>query len=268
MEENREINIDLRKVFSMFKKKIIFIVIISLIGAVLSGCITNFFIEPKYTASTKMYVYSNNDNRVASSSSITSSEIDASQKLVNTYLVVVSSYTFAQKVADQMGDGTTPEEIRSMMSCSQIEETLAFQVNVTSTDPQYAMDVANAIANTCPDEIVRILKVGGVEVIDYATLPTSPSSPNLQKNILVGLLVSFAVSFVFFFIKELFDTSITDEKDLEREFDIPILGTIPRLVPVTEKAISADAKSGVDPPAPPIEAINKAKEGADNEIKQ
>ncbi len=46
MEENREISIDLRKVFSMLKKKAVFIIVISLIGAVLAGCITNFFIEP------------------------------------------------------------------------------------------------------------------------------------------------------------------------------------------------------------------------------
>lgn len=261
MEENREISIDLRKVFSMLKKKIIFIVIISLIGAVLAGCITNFFIEPKYTATIKMHVYSSSDNRVASSSSISSSEIEASKQLVNTYLVVVNSDTFAQKVADRLDNGITPEQIQSMMSSSQIEETLAFQVNVTSTDPQLAADVANAIANTCPDEIVRILKVGGVEVIDYASVPDSPSSPNLQRNIMIGLLFSFAVSFVFFFVKELFDTSITDEKDLEREFDIPILGTIPRLVPVTEKTKS-EQKQNIEPPTKPsIENIGKEKEG-------
>ena len=260
MEENREISIDLRKVFSMLKKKAVFIIVISLIGAVLAGCITNFFIEPKYTANIKMHVYSSSDNRLASSSSITSSEIEASKQLVNTYLVVVNSDTFAQKVAAQLDNKVTPEEIQAMMTSSQIEETLAFQVNVTSTDKQLATDVANAIANTCPDEIVRILKVGGVEVIDYASVPDSPSSPNLQKNILIGLLFSFAVSFVFFFIKELFDTSITDEKDLEREFDIPILGTIPRLVPVTEKS-SSESRQNIEPPKPPAESIKSKKEG-------
>ena len=263
MEENRDINIDLRKIFSMLKKKVIFIIIISLIGGVLAGCITNFFIEPKYTASIKMHVYSSSDNRVASNSTITSSELEASQRLVNTYLVVVGSNTFTQKVADKIGNGIKPETIRSMMSCSQIEDTLAFQVNVTSTDPQLAADVANEIANTCPEEIVRILKVGGVEVIDYATPPTSPSSPNLKRNILIGLAFSFAVSFVFFFIKELFDTRIMDEKDLEREFDIPILGTIPRLVPSAEKSKS-DTKASVGSSTPSFDIGNTAKEETNN----
>lgn len=263
MEENREINIDLRKIFSMLKKKVIFIIIISLIGAVLAGCITNFFIEPKYTASIKMHVYSSNDNRVASNSSISSSEFDASQKLVNTYLVVVTSETFAEKVSDKLDGKVQPDDIRGMMSCAAITDTLAFQVNVTSTSPQLAQEVANAIADTCPDEIVRILKVGGVEVIDYASLPTSPSSPNLQKNILIGLLFSFAVSFIFFFVKELFDTSITEESDLEREFDIPILGTVPRLVPVTDKQTTSTG-SHLEPPKPSIDLTNNEKEGAKN----
>lgn len=270
MGENREIDIDFRKIFSMLKKKLIFIAMISLIGAILAGCITNFFIEPKYTSTVKLHVYSSNDSRLGANSSISSSEFDASQKLVNTYLVVVTSNTFLEKVADEYNNSHSTSlnagSIKSMMACAQIDETLAFQVNITNTNPQDAMDIANIIADTCPEEIVRVLKVGGVEVIDYATLPTSPSSPNLQKNVLIGLLAAFAVSFIFFFIKELFDTSINDEKDLEREFDIPILGTIPRLLPVTEKTKSAESSSfgEIAPPKPALDLKSDEKEEKKN----
>ena len=47
MEENREIEIDLRKVFMMLRKKAAIILIISFIGAALSGCVTNLLIKPK-----------------------------------------------------------------------------------------------------------------------------------------------------------------------------------------------------------------------------
>lgn len=235
MEENRELEIDLRKIFSMLKKKIIYIVIIGLIGGAIAGCFTNFFIEPQYTANVKLYVNSNNDNLVSSNGSISSSEIDASQKLVNTYIVVVKSNTFLEKVSDELGGTISTGTIKSMISASQIDETLAFQVNVTNHDPQLAAQIANIIAETCPSEIVRVLKVGGVEIIDYAKVPTSPSSPNIKKNIMIGFLAALAVSFAFFFIKELFNTSISSEADLSREFNIPVLGTIPRLLPIEEK---------------------------------
>lgn len=266
MEENREIAIDFRKIFFMLKKKLVFIVIISLIGAIIAGCFTNFFIEPKYTANVKLHVYSSYDNRLGTNSSISSSEFDASQKLVNTYLVVVTSNRFLQKVADEYGNGMTAGAIKSMMSCGQISDTIAFQVNITSTDKQQAADIANIIADICPEEIVRVLKVGGVEVIDYALTPVNPSSPNLKKNVMVGFLAAFAISFIFFFVKELFDTSINDEKDLEREFDIPILGTIPRLLPVTEKtkAIGTTTSGTLEPPKPPIDVISTEKEDSNN----
>lgn len=235
MEENREIEIDLRKIFAMLKKKAVYIVLIALIGAILSGCITNFFITPQYTATTQLHVYNSNNNRLGTDGNISSSEIDASEKLVNTYLVVVESNAFLEKVADKLNNNITAAQLKKMINCSQIEETFAFQVRVTTSDPQLSMDIANAIADTCPDEIVRLLKVGGVSVIDYATKPINPSSPNLEKNIFIGLVIFFAASFCFFFIKELFDTSINDEKDLEREFEIPVLGTIPKLTPVSEK---------------------------------
>ncbi len=256
MEENREIDIDLRKVFSMLRKKAIFIVLISLIGATLAGCITNFFIEPQYTANVKLHVYSSGNNRLGADTSITSNEIDASQKLVNTYLVVVESKNFLNKVSEQLNGELSAGAIGSMMSCSPIESTLAFQINVTSNKPQQAMTIANIIADTCPDEIVRVLKVGGVEVIDYATLPTSPSSPDIKKNVLIGLVVGFAASFAFFFIKELFDTSITDEQDLQREFEIPVLGTIPRLIPASDKVKSDSSKPDLSPPLPGIDTTS------------
>ncbi len=261
MEENKEIYIDLSKIVSTLKKKIIFILLVALVGTTISGCITNFFITPKYTASVQLHVYSNSNNRIGSSSSISSGDYDASQKLVNTYLVVVKSNTFREKVADKLGGGITANQIDRMVSCAQIEDTLAFQVNVTSTSPQQAMDIANAIAEACPEEIVRILKVGGVEVIDYATLPTSPSSPDLEKNLLIGFLVSFLVAFIFFYIKELFDTSIHDQRDLENEFDIPILGTVPKLIPVTSKDDSNgnSSRTTLEPPEPSI-GKNSSKE--------
>jgi capsular polysaccharide biosynthesis protein len=225
-------------------------VLVSLIGAILAACFTNFFIEPQYTATVKLYAYNSSDNRLGSDNSITSGDYDASASLVGTYLEVVKSNTFLEKVAEKFDNKISATQIKSMISCAQIDETLAFQISVKSTNAEMAAEIANAIADTCPDEIVRIIKVGGVSIIDRATVPTSPTSPNVKKNVLIGFVAAFALSFAFFFIRELFDTSIKDEKDLEREFDIPILGSIPRLIPINErdKTENSTTEASVDKP--------------------
>ncbi|MCH5315952.1 MAG: hypothetical protein J1E81_08560 [Eubacterium sp.] len=246
MEENREIEIDLRKIFEMLKKKIVYILLIGIIGAILAACYTNFFIDSKYTATVKLYAYSSNDYMLSPENSISVSQFDASEKIIKTYLEVIKSYAFLEKVADKFDNTISAGQIKGMMSCAQIEGTLAFQISVSSTNAQTAMDVANAIADTCPDEIVRILKVGGVSILDNARKPTAPSYPDTKKNVLIGFAAAFAVSLVFFFLKEIFDTSIKDEKDLEREFDIPILGSIPRLIPTNDNSKEGGASAPSD----------------------
>lgn len=254
MDENKEIDIDLTKIFEMLKKKAIFIVIVGLVGAILSACVTNFFIEPQYTASVKLHAYSNTDNKIGANTNISSGELDASQKLINTYLVIIGSDTFLEKVADSVGN-VTAAQLKGMISSSQIEDTVAFSVSVTSTSPELATNIANTVAELCPDEIIRVLKVGGVEVIDYATVPTSPTSPNLLKNVVIGFGVGFVLAFLYFFIRELFDTKIHDRNDLEKEFDIPILGVIPRILPVSEAPDEKKSKN-IEPPKPHISSEN------------
>ena len=234
MEENREINIDLRRIFTMLKRKLVYIVLITVIGAILAGAYTNFFITPMYTATVQLHVYSSADNRLGTDSSVTKGELDASQQLINTYIVVIKSNTFLEKVSDELENKCSASQIKKMLSCAPIENTVAFSISITNPDPEMAMEIANTIADACPDEMVRVLKVGGVEIIDYAKLPSSPSSPNLRRNIFIGAAAGFALSFIFFFIREMFDTRIKEETDLTREFDIPLLGTIPKLMPATD----------------------------------
>ncbi len=218
----------------MMRKRVVYIVLATVILAVLSGCVTHFLISPKYSASCTMYVYSNTD-RVSTDSSIGTSEIAASQQLVKTYICILESDRVLEKVIEELDLNTTAGALQDMISCSQIEETEIFSVTVTSTNAVLSANVANAIAQVVPEEIVRVVKAGGVEVIDYAKVPSHPSSPDLKRNVIIGAMLGFVISFAIFFIYEMFDTTITSEKDITRDFDIPMLGTIPRLIPSSEK---------------------------------
>lgn len=250
MDETREIDIDLRKIFYKMRNKVIYILLFTILLGAAAGCFTQFFIDPIYSATVKMFVYSNTD-RVSSDTSISQNDINASKDLIGTYMYVLESDTVLKKVAEDLGLNTTPSAIRSLLSTSMIEDTQAFQVTVKCDDPKLSAKIANSIAKIAPDEIIRVVKAGGVEIIDYATVPNSPSSPDLKKNILVGTLAGFVISFLAIFVYELFDSTITNAKDLEREFEIPVLGTIPKL-----EAVSDDNKP-VNNVTNPLDAINK-----------
>ena len=271
MEETREIDIDLRKIVYMLRTKIVFILLITIFGGVAAGAFTHFFVEPTYTATVKFYVQNSSDT-VSTSSTLDLNKLDAAEKLVNFCIYVIKTDAVLDKVAEdvQVNSGS---KLSNMITATAIEETMAFQVTVRSKDPALSAKIANSIAKIAPEEILRIVQGGGVSVIDYAKKPTSPSSPNLKKNILVGALAAFVLSFAAFFIYEVFDTTVTNAKDLERVFDIPVLGTVPRLESI-ETTTAADSTSAalLDIPEPKpssavLENIQSMKGDAKNELK-
>lgn len=235
LENEKEFDIDLGKIFYMFKKRILYIILGALIAGFIAGGYTELFITPKYSTSCTLYVYSNVD-RVNTRSTINSSELEVSQKLVDTYIVVLKSDTVLEKVVEELGLDISASALRSKISCTQEGTTEVFRVTVTDPDPEKAASIANKIAETVPDEIVRVVKAGGVEVLDYAKVPTKPSYPNVKRNIFIGLGVGFVAFFAFFYLYELFDTTISTERELEREFDLPVLGSIPHILPANEAA--------------------------------
>lgn len=255
-QTTREIDIDLKKIFFMMRKKVIYILLITLLGGVLSGCFTEFFIDQKYTSSISLYVYSDAD-QLSTQSSISYNDYTVSTALVKSYLEILDSDSVLDKVAQKVGLKSAAD-VRPFISTAQKEDTVVFRVSVTTTSPKTSQAIANAVADVAPGEISRIIKAGGANVIDYAKEPTNPSSPNLKKNILIGLMAGFILSFCFFFIKEALNATITSVQDLEREFSIPVLGTVPRLVPVHETATSGDTgdqSNHLEPPAPAAKGV-------------
>ena len=235
MDQTKEIDIDLKKIFFMMRKKVVYILLFNLLGGIAAGCFTEFFIDQKYTAKISLYVYSDM-NQLSTQSSISYNDYTASTALVKSYLAVLESDAVLDKVAEKVGltDGST---IKNSIATSQDEDTNVFYVSV---------------AEVAPGEIARIIKAGGANVIDYAKEPKTPSSPNIKKNIFLGLLIAFAVSFVYFFVREAFNATITSVKDLEREFQIPVLGTIPRLVATRDKQAPPTDSGQIAPPEPPV----------------
>jgi len=216
--------IDLSLILFVIRKKIgtIFLSIVIAAGAAFG--ISKFFITPLYSASTSLYVY-NETSREA----ITSTDLNTSQELVQTYIVILTSNAVLNKVSDVLNNQYDVEELRDMITASAINNTEAFSITVENPDPIMAQKIANTIATVAPAEIIRVVKAGSVEVIDYATLPIEQSSPNVIRNTAVGGVLGLIICIMVLVLKEMFDTVIRSEEDLIQNFNIPILGVIPPL---------------------------------------
>lgn len=230
-----EPSIDLLEVIENLLSRWVPIVIIGLLGAILAGVGTHFLITKKYTATVSMYVYAN--PKVSESGTATNADLVAADNLIKTYQVIVKSNAVLKVVADRLNAehpeyaqyGVTAGRIKGMTSVSVPSGTKILEVAVVTVDPQLSADLANTIAQYIPDEIVRITKAGGVEIVDYASAPKSPSSPNVTRNISVGFVAGLLAAGAYFVLRTLLDTTIYSEEEVAKVTECPVIGSIPHV---------------------------------------
>jgi polysaccharide chain length determinant protein (PEP-CTERM system associated) len=73
-------------------------------------------------------------------------------------------------------------------------------------------------------------------VLYPANLPTAPESPNLVLVMLGSLMAGLMLGSAGVVGREFLDRSVHDAQALQSEFEIPVLGEIPRIEPVPERA--------------------------------
>lgn len=233
MDNENVLEIDLQKLVFAYLKKWWLIVLCAVIAGVIAFVYTAHFVTPMYRSSVTIYV--NNSRGGEQVDSISSSNLTTSQKLVNTYINMIRSDTVLEKVAAASELNVSASGIREAMSASQIDETELFKVTITHADPQTAADIANAIAEVAPAEIANFVEGSSTKIIDYAKVPTNPSSPNLKQNCFLGILVGVMVALVYVTLRVLLDVRIKTDEDLTAMFDIPVLGQIPDFNAVQKK---------------------------------
>ncbi len=211
-------------IVALFHKAWIIILSALLLGGA-SYLYTANFITPMYRASVSIYV--NNAPRSQNSEVISGSNLATAERLVTTYVNIIRSDTVLEKVAEKLDNGMRAGAIRSMMSANSIDGTEMFEIHVASSDPELAAEVANAIADVAPGEISNFLEGSSTKIIDYAKVPGSRYTPSFRNNTFLGCLIGGGIAALIIVLWVVMDKRIKSEEDLERLFDLPVLGVIP-----------------------------------------
>lgn len=231
-DEQEYLEIDvLALIRAVWKNMLLIILVALLVGSATFGC-TAFLMKPEYEATVSMYVNNSTFNVGATSFSISSSDLSASNSLVEIYLYILDSRTTMEEVIQKADLVYTPEELKKMITTTSVDDTGAFEVTVTSTNPAEVELIANCIARILPDRISEIVDGTSVRIVDYAIIPSQRSGPSVLKNTVIGILIGGFLCAACVVVNHLLhDESnhmIQSADDLRALYpDIMVLATIP-----------------------------------------
>ena len=219
------------------KKYIIWVVAVSLVSTVVAWVYSTYFVTPVYTTSISVCVFS---NERTTTSSVTTNELTADASIANTYQVLITSQPVMNAVSEdllnRLNYKVSAEALRSMITATVQKNTQIINVNINGANPQLIAEIGNSLVDTAPTVLNALAHGGEMVAVDHANVPTKPSYPNITSNTTVGFVLGLLLSCSVIILIALLDTTVWREEDLERTFNIPILGSVP---PMDTAAIAA-----------------------------
>lgn len=224
-------DITLKGLLDIFLPKIWAILLVAFVCAALLGSYSYFGREDTYTAKGKYMVAKVNYSDGNAQTGLTTSEIAAMQGMISNFKEIINTKKFATQVIEKLGrDDISTNYIRSMMRVSLgSSDTTCYYFSATSTDPELANDVARVAGQLLIDSYKETKYAIEFKILEDPELPTARDSKNVAKNTIIGFAGGFLVSALVVFVLSRFDVLIRSKEKIEDNFDIPILGVIPRL---------------------------------------
>ena len=221
-----EETIDLREYFFILKKKLWIIVTSALVCGLISGLVSFFALTPIYQANTSLIVNKEVGNKVTEMT--TTDDLNYVQKLAITYGEIIKSRAVITPTIEKLELNMTYEALASAVSVTNVSDTQIIKISVQHENPKIAMKICNTIPSIFSEEVQRIVKASGVEVIDKAILPTNPIKPNKKMNVLIAMVLGVMVSVFIIFLIEALNTKIKEPRDIEEKLGIPVFGVVPK----------------------------------------
>lgn len=232
----QEAEIDLIDLAWALLDKIHYIVLCFLIGAVIMNAYSYFLVRPTYKSTAKMYVVSASKNSV-----VDLDALNIGTSLTADYEQLMLSYPVLEQVINKLNLDMDSDTLAKMITLENPTDTRILNINVVSTDPKSARDIANTLMDVSVDYLPKTMSTNAPNVAQKAKLADHKDGPSYTKYTIIGALAGAFLYCMYLVVKYLMDDTIHTADDMEKYFDIVPLAVIPD---VSELASEKQQKKG------------------------
>lgn len=215
--------IRLDELFEALKKRWLMIVVITLLATVASAVFSFFVIKPQYEASTKVFIGKDEGEN----QNYSQNDVMMYQKLMKTYSETIKTKDLVSRSLKGTSLNLEPVEVLENLTVVSVADTQILEIKYKSKNPKEAEVVIEEIAEEFINTSKELVPNGNIKIIEEVELPEKPVSPNKKMNIAIAFLLGLMVSVGLAFLLEFLDNTFKNKEQLERELDLPVLGSIP-----------------------------------------
>ena len=226
MKEKNIMEIDVFHLLKILWKRKLLIVLVAFVTGAVTFAYNSFIVKPEFTSTTRIYVV----NRTQGDKpGLTNQDLQAGSYLVKDYREIILSQDVLEKVATDLKLDLPPKGLAGKIKVTVPVDTRIVSISVTDRAPEEASRIANSLREVAAQKIISVTRVSDVTTLEEARPATSPSSPNIRRNTMVGFLAGAVVMVVTVLLVELLDTRVKRPEDIEDVMQIALLGVVPNL---------------------------------------
>ena len=226
MKEQEKFEIDVFQLAKVLWKRKFLIVLTAIIAGLVAFAYSSFVIKPQYTSTTRIYVVNRNQ---ADKPGLTNQDLQAGAYLVKDYREIILSQDVLEKVVADQNLTMDAKTLGKKVSVTVPADTRIVSISVRDDKPEEASRIANALREVAAQKIISVTRVSDVTTLEEARPATSPSSPNVRRNTILGVGVGASAVILLALLVELLDDRVKRPEDIEEVMHLSLLGVIPNL---------------------------------------
>ncbi len=223
--------LDLKQLFDMLRKKIIYIIILTIV-AIIIGVIYSFYLKtPLYKSKTTIVLTKSGEDSkiyIEDEAGITTADLDRNSKLIKTYSELVKSESVLDKVIEKLNLNLTATDIRKNITVSAVEDTELIEISIKNEDATLAKTIADEIAKCFIERTVEIYQIENLCIVDEAKIATEPCNINHIKDLTIFTMVGIIAGFGIVLVLNLFENTVKDKNMIENNTDLKVIYEIPK----------------------------------------
>jgi capsular exopolysaccharide synthesis family protein len=222
---------ELAEYLGTLRRRWLFITALALLGAGI-GFVLGLNSPKMYKASSSVFVSTQRG-------STTTELVQGStftQNLIQSYAKLAKMPSVLGPVITKLNLQTTPERLADAVSADTPLNTVLIEIAVTDESPTQAALIANAVSSSLATTAQALSPKADngtpaitMQQVEQAQAPNNPFAPDKRFMALTGFALGLAVASAYALGRQVIDTRLRTEQDVQRATEIPVLGTIPGL---------------------------------------